>query len=118
MKSFHAWITVVTAMYEPDVIKGLVTKGYNVAAATGNKVSVQSKDSISAIMAFKLSKDQPDVTCLSIYNDMTFIFANIKAKYYSIVVAECSDQNRWGASNIYLPTEPTEEIKPLAKKLN
>jgi hypothetical protein len=94
MSSFHIWITAPTSSYESGIIKGLVSKGYNVSAASGDIITTSYKDSPSVVIALKMDK-LVVFNATELYNDVSNILLELEAKYYSIVVSEYSYESIW-----------------------
>lgn len=115
--SYHIWITALIPAYESGIIKGLVSKGYNVSAASGNTITLTFKDAPSAVIAVKVEKNTP-LTAQEVYDDIIFIMLEMGAKYYSVVISEYSHQSSWCAGSFLLSGTDTPPISNIDKKLN
>lgn len=115
--SYHIWITALIPAYESGIVKGLVSKGYNVSAASGNTITLTFKDSPSAVIALKVEKNIP-LTAQEVYDDITLILLEMSAKYYSVVVSEYSQQSAWCAGSFLLSGINNLPISSVDKKLN
>ena len=113
MKIYTCWITCMLEAYQDQIVAGLIKKGYTVGLASTGKVIVNHDNQVSAVIAFtayKLSQGELPIT--QVYDDIGLILTDIKAYFYSIVIAETSNST-WTGSNIFMqPKKQTQLLPP------
>lgn len=96
--------------YQDGIVAGLVKRGYVVALASGEKSSTNREDQVSALIVLTVYKLDDKMSTSKLYEDLAFILTDIKAYFYSVVIAD-STTSTWVGSNILL--QPEKEIPQL-----
>jgi hypothetical protein len=96
--AFFVWITALTGFYERDIIYQLVSKGYDVGPAMSQSISLQSEKTAGVLIALRVEKFGP-IDHKQLWGEIKEILTNIKAKYYSIIVAPYSPTSAWDGGN-------------------
>ena len=121
MYIYNVWITALMPSYQDGIIAGLVKRGYMVGpAAKDGKVSLGSETSASTLVALSVYRTDTETDANKIYTDISDVLQEMKAFYYSIIVA-CTYESSWVGSNFSLPTrkkaeKPTPPPLPGTKK--
>lgn len=112
MQLYYCWITVLLPDYQDGVIAGLARRGYMVGAAAKDGIVATVTENCPAVL-FAISLYRHEETSASkIYEDVIAVLQDIKARYYSVVVALSYD-SIWSGANFQLPLkEPTAKTKP------
>lgn len=100
--------------YQDQIVAGLIKKGYTVGLASTGKVIVNHDNQVSAVIAFtayKLSQEELPIT--KVYDDIGLILTDLKAYFYSIVIAETSNST-WTGSNIFMQPKKQTQLLPAA----
>src|ERR1700722_7233157 len=102
MKIYTCWITCMLEAYQDQIVAGLIKKGYTVGLASSGKVIINHDNQVSAIIAVSLYKiSDEDILISDIYKDVASILGEVKAYFYSIVIAETANST-WAGSNIFI----------------
>jgi hypothetical protein len=98
--TFHIWITIKLPVDDGELVRSLVSKGYDVSpAAASNEFVLFPTDSASyAIMGCRVARTS--LTQQELFDDTTYILGKIQAEYYSLVVSEASVASLWGTGRI------------------
>jgi hypothetical protein len=98
---YHLHLTVMTHLYEKEIIYGLVEKGYKVVHAdkTYHKEVSHSIGELISLLVEASFVMEPKV----LFKDVFEIVNKIKAKYYSIIIYPFSPHSLWAKGNFSMP---------------
>lgn len=114
MKVYTCWITCMLESYQDQIVAGLIKKGYTIGLASTGKVIVNQDNQVSAVIAFTAyNLSQEDLTITKMYDDICLILTDIKAYFYSIVIAEAVNST-WTGSNIFMQPKKQTQLLPAA----
>lgn len=99
--------------HQDPLISGLVKKGYTIGPASADlSLSYSTDDQASYLLAFTVFKAGRDVLAKEIYEDILSILSEVKAYYYSVVVAHSYDAT-WVGCNFALQKKSPPPIPKL-----
>jgi hypothetical protein len=114
MTEYIVFITAMFPHYSKDVVYKLIEKGYIVSSANKNCLALFDDDSASAVIALNLKINDKNIN--KVYDDVEHILAEIKAKYYSLIISDFGSF-RFTYSNFSIPKTIKKKEIPSYLKL-
>jgi hypothetical protein len=113
---YTCWITCLLESYQDAIVAGLIKRGYTIGLS--GRGNVNQHNQFSAVLSYSLYKlDDPDLTAPGILKEIGIILSDMKAYYYSIVVAE-GNNAAWAGSNIIVQDNKTIPLLPAIPNKN
>ncbi len=117
MKVYYCWITALVPSYQDGIVAGMAKKGYMVGALSKDGVVLSPGQSSAGLIALNIyHREDVDAEIDRVYKDLSDVLDDMKARYFSLIVAQ-SVASRWYGSNFdIVPVK--EEILPSKKTMN
>ena len=117
MHVYYCWVTALIPDYQDGIVAGMAKKGYMIGPLSKDGVVLSPGQSSSGLIALNVyHRENVDVEIDKVYKDLSDVLDDMKARYFSIIVAQ-STGCRWYGSNFDI-VPVAEEIVPPKKTMN